>query len=357
MEIDDNGTVSLGPGMADPLGLRQAIRESIVEPSKERSAYRPATASRPCIMPVPYPWPFPSASPTRSRLGGEGRSSSSRTRGQDGHIPRKNLRPGPKSQEVSPETKPVRLPTSADASVNGALVRAGSNLAAAPVDGSAVHVGSDRSTKDYGTPQIGSEAPTAEYDSPQPDPAVASSTSNPFGRSAARGPSRNHRPNFSGRTHLSDFEARRAHDESASETEEDEPVDDYELDPTDAKHWAAWRHELECADADEGWHFLSEPVDGKFPVTGSLVPLTSGKMPRDLTAEEVKSFPDAVNAGKRKEITGLFELGCFERKSRLTSAVLPFFCGCRFLRRLLFRLLPRFGAGCRSGLVLHEVQS
>ena len=66
MDIDDNGTVHMGPGMADHLGLRRAIRESIVDSTNEQSTYRPATTNK--QRPKPYPWPHNNQQvPPRSR--------------------------------------------------------------------------------------------------------------------------------------------------------------------------------------------------------------------------------------------------------------------------------------------------
>ena len=66
---------------------------------------------------------------------------------------------------------------------------------------------------------------------------------------------------------------------------------------------------LETALVHDGW-YLSKPG------TKGLVPLSSGKIPRDLTREEILANPEPINAGKLKEIQGLFDLGCFVRCPR-----------------------------------------
>ena len=62
---------------------------------------------------------------------------------------------------------------------------------------------------------------------------------------------------------------------------------------------------MEC----DGW-FLAEPG------TKGLVPLSTGKIPRDFTREEILANPAPTTAGKLKELQGLFDLGCFERCPR-----------------------------------------
>ena len=74
--------------------------------------------------------------------------------------------------------------------------------------------------------------------------------------------------------------------------------------------WAAWLQEIEN-DLD-----LSAGVYLEKPKSEGLTPLTSGKYPRDLTKEEIKSFNEPVSKAKFKEPCGLYDLGCFERQPR-----------------------------------------
>ena len=50
-----------------------------------------------------------------------------------------------------------------------------------------------------------------------------------------------------------------------------------------------------------------------------LQPMTTGKMPRDLSSQEVKEFPQEVSTAKLKELEGLYDLGCFKRHPRNQS--------------------------------------
>ena len=72
-----------------------------------------------------------------------------------------------------------------------------------------------------------------------------------------------------------------------------------------------WRDEINTAAFDEG----------------SLLPqdvylnarIDAGKLPRDMTKEEVQDNWQGVSKAKVKEISGLYELGCFERWFRYKS--------------------------------------
>ena len=55
--------------------------------------------------------------------------------------------------------------------------------------------------------------------------------------------------------------------------------------------WDDWKKELDEALDCDGW-FLAEPG------TKGLVPLSTGKIPRDLTREEVLANPVPITAGQ-----------------------------------------------------------
>ena len=107
----------------------------------------------------------------------------------------------------------------------------------------------------------------------------------------------------------------------------------------DKKAWFTWKEELQNAPADEGCSlddirsmqsaevYLSNKRDSRdssafIKPTDSgkdkdfLVPLSTGKMPRDLSKEEMDRYTSEVDEAKFKEIKGLYDLGCVQRAQR-----------------------------------------
>ena len=85
--------------------------------------------------------------------------------------------------------------------------------------------------------------------------------------------------------------------------------------PTKDKRYAAlndWKKELDEALVGAGWHWSA-------PGTKFLVQLSSSKMSRGLTQKEIKANPEAVSAGRLKDIKELYELGRLKRYTFDTS--------------------------------------
>ena len=77
----------------------------------------------------------------------------------------------------------------------------------------------------------------------------------------------------------------------------------------DASVWINWRKELE------------EALPNECNRLDHLTYLTTpeGKLPRDMTKEEIQENWQEVGKAKIKEISGLYDLGCFKRFPRNRS--------------------------------------
>lgn len=75
-----------------------------------------------------------------------------------------------------------------------------------------------------------------------------------------------------------------------------------------------WREEILKADEDEGSLI---PEDSQEAYLNALA--DTGKLPRDMTREEILDNWQDVSKAKVKEITGLYDLGCFKRCPRHIS--------------------------------------
>lgn len=318
MNIDDEGAVVLGPGMEDHLGLRQAVRESVRQPG------------------TPFPWPFsgPHASqeasqlPARPRVpckpglvekeqdnkpGSASRGPSqvharppaersyNRTEGDTPEAKRQHVEPEVYKREKgeTPEAKRQRPPSEPQPQPDPA--------SPAPTidDGSP----DSRATIDYGSPTGG-----------------AASSSQPWnlgdfeGREVVRDPAPQTRRASSSNQplNLNDFEGRELDDGDDTDTASDDPVSNHKLPDEDAKKFAVWDYELRLAaieEYEESKIYKTEPKCGSLSAS-ALEPLTTGKLPRDLTSEEKLKYPEHINKSKLKEIKGLYDLGCFERRRR-----------------------------------------
>lgn len=84
----------------------------------------------------------------------------------------------------------------------------------------------------------------------------------------------------------------------------------------------AWQNEFE-QDCDIGSNWRREFAEalldeGKF-LEGAYLTMPEGKLPRDMTRDEIVANWQEVNKAKVNEINGPFDLGCFQRYPRANS--------------------------------------
>ena len=280
VDLDEDGSVILGPGIKDHLGVRHAIRQNIVRqngvraiagkfqraisaPSKS-GTHRSGERSRPDFNgPVAVPkLPVPQA-PRRRRTREEQRSI-----WRSKESPQEKRRRGARSESL-------------------------------------LEYGDDDATIDYRTPD--SQA-TQDYGSPRSrgSPRRAQSSGQRRWTDDLQRERENipllvpqERPFIRPPSRYVPFQRTPDAEESVSSSH------------SDNKHYFTKRFddcksELDDALVHDGW-YLSKPA------TKGFLQFSSGKIPRDLTWEEIIADPLPITAGKLKEIQGLYDFGCFER--------------------------------------------